>query len=247
MLPDIELAVRLQSLDDRLMAIAKEVAALPKHVAEIEKKLENHLKRLEGDKAALVGNQKERRKLESDIQGHEQKISKLKGQMMDAKTNDIYNAFQHEITFCQQEIARTEDRILELMGESEPLEKAVKAAEAELTVERRHVDAEKKAAQERSASDRAEAAKLSEQRAAVVAQMTPRVYSEYERIRKGRAGIAVAEAVAGRCSRCHIQIRHQFLQELKLGIEIKVCESCKRILYYAPPESFDDLVPASVR
>jgi predicted nucleic acid-binding Zn-ribbon protein len=140
MLPDIDIAVRLQSLDDRLAALGKEVSELPKHVAAIEKKLENHLKRVEADRAALVANQKERRKLELDIQGHEQKISKLKGQMMDAKTNDIYNAFQHEIGFCTQEIGRIEDRILELMGESEPLEKAVKAAEGELAVERKQVE-----------------------------------------------------------------------------------------------------------
>ncbi len=247
MLPDIELAVQLQSLDDRLAAIAKEIADLPKHVAVIEKKLENHLKRLEADRAALVANQKERRKLELDIQGHEQKISKLKGQMMDAKSNEVYNAFQHEIGFCQKEISNIEDRILELMGESDPLEKAVKVAEGELAVEKKQVDAEKKSAQERSAADRAEAAKLNQQRADVVARVTPKVYAEYERIRKGRAGFAVSEAVNGKCSKCHIQIRPQFLQELKQGNAIMVCESCKRILYYAPPQSFEDLVPASAR
>jgi predicted nucleic acid-binding Zn-ribbon protein len=84
-------------------------------------------------------------------------------------------------------------------------------------------------------------------RGEMVAKMTPKVYSEYERIRKGRAGVAVSEAIEGRCSKCHINIRPQFLQELKAGNAIMVCENCKRILYYAPPQSFDDLVPASVR
>ncbi len=60
----------------------------------------------------------------------EQKISKLKGQMMEAKNNEQYTAFQHEIEFCQSEIRRFEDRILKLMTESEPLEKNVKAAES---------------------------------------------------------------------------------------------------------------------
>ena len=41
-------------------------------------------------------------------------------------------AFQNEIDFCQKEIRKSEDRILELMGESEPLDKNVKAAEAAL-------------------------------------------------------------------------------------------------------------------
>jgi predicted nucleic acid-binding Zn-ribbon protein len=247
MLPDIKHAIRLQLLDDRTAVLAKEIAALPKHIAEIEKKLEGSLKRLDADHAALVANQKERKRLEGETQVQEQKISKLKNQMMDAKNNEQYHAFQHEIQFCQSEIRRFEDRILELMGESEPLEKAVKAAEVELAKEKKHVEAEKAAAVQRTAADQKEIDTLKVEKAGIVPQMTPRVYSEYERIRKGRMGVAIAEAVDGRCSKCHITLRPQFLQELKKGDAIMVCESCKRMLYYNPPQSFDDLVPESVR
>src|ERR1700679_42837 len=127
MLPDINRAIRLQILDDRAALLTKEIAALPKHVAEIEKKLEAHQRHLDHDRAGLVANQKDRKRLEGEIQANEQKISKLKTQMMDAKTNDQYRAFQHEIDFCLVETRRHEDRILELMAEAEPLEKAVKS------------------------------------------------------------------------------------------------------------------------
>src|SRR5271155_5534032 len=137
MLPDITRAIRLQILDDRAAELTKEIAALPKHIAEIEKKLEGHQRRLEHDRAALSANQKDRKRLEGEIQASEQKISKLKAQMMDAKTNDQYRAFQHEIDFCTQEIRKHEDRILELMGESEPLDKNVKAAEAAMATEKK--------------------------------------------------------------------------------------------------------------
>src|ERR1700721_156411 len=126
MLPDIANAIRLQIIDDRAGVLTKEIAALPKHIAEIEKKLEGHQQRVDVDRAALVTNQKERKRLEGDIQVQEQKISKLKNQMMEAKNNEQYHAFQHEIEFCQKEISRFEDRILETMGESESLDKNVK-------------------------------------------------------------------------------------------------------------------------
>src|SRR3979490_1613836 len=125
--PDLKLVVRLQELDNRLAELAKEIATLPKHVAEIEKKLVSHERKMEVDRAALAANQKERKKCEGDIQLQEQKISKLKDQTLGAKTNEQYRAFQNEIEFCQKEIRKSEDRILELMGESEPLEKNVKA------------------------------------------------------------------------------------------------------------------------
>jgi predicted nucleic acid-binding Zn-ribbon protein len=247
MLPDIKLAIRLQSLDDRTAALSKEIAALPKHIAEIEKKLETHIRRLNADKAAMVANQKERKKIEGDISAHEQKITKLKGQMMEAKNNEQYHAFQHEISFCQQEIGKCEERILVLMGEAEPLEKSAKAAEVALAAEKKEVEAEKKQAQDRTAADRKEIESLTAERSGILSEMTPKVASEYERIRKGRAGVAIAEALNGRCSKCNIALRPQFLQELKQGNAIMVCESCKRMLYYNPPQSFDDLVPQSVR
>jgi predicted nucleic acid-binding Zn-ribbon protein len=241
MLPDITRAIRLQILDDRTAELTKEVATLPKHIAEIEKKLESHQRQLEHDRAQQVANQRERKRLEGEIQSQDQKISKLKTQMMEAKNNDQYKAFQHEIDFCTQEIRRHEDKILELMGEAEPLEKAVKAAEAALAVEKKQMEAEKVQARERTAVDQKEIDGLKAERARIMAAMTPKIAAEYERIRKGRAGVAIAEVVAGRCSKCNILVRPQFLQELKRGESIMVCESCKRMLYWNPPVGVEDL------
>src|SRR5579863_9914193 len=148
MLPDLKLVIRLQDIDNRLADLAREIATLPKHIAEIEKKLLTHERKLEADRAALVANQKERKKCETDTQAQDQKISKLKDQMLQAKTNDQYRAFQNEIEFCQKEIRKAEDRILELMTESEPLDKNVKAAEAALKVEKSQVETEKHQARE---------------------------------------------------------------------------------------------------
>ena len=225
----------------------KEIGALPKHIAEIEKKLESHQRRLDQDRAGLSANQKDRKRLEGEIQTNEQKISKLKSQMMDAKTNDQYRAFQHEIDFCQQEIKRHEDRILELMTESDPLDKALKAAEAALATEKKHVEEEKTKARERTAKDQKEIEGLLAERKQILSQMTPKIASEYERDLEGfRAGVAIAEVLQGRCSKCNMQLRPQFLQELKRQDSVMVCESCKRMLYWNPPQSVEDLASVQV-
>ncbi len=247
MLPDLTLVIRLQEVDNRLTELAREIAALPKHIAEIEKRLVSHERKLEADRAALAANQKERKKCEGDIQLQEQKISKLKDQMLQVKTNEQYRAFQSEIEFCQKEIRKFEDRILELMSESEPLDKNVKAAEAALKAERAEVEAEKNVTRERTAADQKASDELQKQRAAIVKELTPSVYQRYERVRKGRRGIAVAEAVDGRCSVCNMTLRLQFFQDLKRGEEIMSCESCQRILHYNAPVQVEDLnEPAAV-
>ena len=241
MLSDLASTIRLQEIDNRLGDLAREIAALPKHIAEIEKKLVSHERKLEADRAALSANQKERKKCEGDIQLQDQKISKLKDQMLLAKTNDQYRAFQNEIDFCQKEIRKFEDRILELMSESEPLEKNVKAAEIALKAEKAQVESEKQVARERTAVDEKASAELQAERATVVASMTAPTYQLYERVRKARKGIGVAEALEGRCSACHMALRPQFFQELKRGTTVMSCESCLRILYYNPPVAVEDL------
>ena len=75
----------------------------------------------------------------------------------------------------------------------------------------------------------------------MASQMTPTVLAAYERVRKLRRGVAVAEAIEGRCSQCHMSLRLQFFQDLKRGEQMMQCESCSRILFYNPPQSIESL------
>src|SRR5258706_7601185 len=191
--PDTHLVIHLQSLDQRMAALDKEVAALPKHVAAIEKTLESHVRKLEADRAALAANQKERKLLEGEIVMLQQKISKLRDQMLGAKTNEQYRAFQHEIEYCEKEIRKHEDRILDLMGESEPLEVNVKKADAALKQEKHQVESEKAHARDATAKDEKLLQELQAEREAAVTALKPAVYSTYVRIRKKWSGAVVAE------------------------------------------------------
>ena len=241
--PDVRLVIQLQTLDQKIAALEKEVAMLPRHIAVIEKALESHQRKLEADKAALTANQKDRKKLEGDIEVQQQKISKLRDQMLGAKTNEQYRAFQHEIEYAENEIRKAEDRILDLMGESEPLTANVKSAEAALKQEQQQVEAEKKQARERTAADEAELQKIRAERKESIGQLPRTTTTAYERIRKKWHGTVAAEATEGRCSACQIVLRPQFFQDLRRGEELMFCESCGRILYYDPPVSLEETAP----
>jgi len=238
--PDTRLVSQLQAIDLHMAELEKEVAALPKHIAVIEKTLESHQRRLEADGAALTANQKDRKKFEGDIQMHEQKISKLRDQMMGAKTNEQYKAFQHEIEYLEKEIRTAEDRILELMTESEALDGNVKKAETALKEEKQLVEAEKGKARERTAVDQTALDQIKEERSGIAKKLPPSTAAAYERIRKKRNGVAVAEASGGRCSACQITLRPQYFQDLRRGDQLMFCESCGRILYYNPPVNVED-------
>lgn len=235
MTPEIKAIQKLQSLDSKAVALQKEIEALPKRVAEIEKKLDSHLRKLDIDKAALLANQKNRKSLEDDIKVQHQKISKLRDQTLLAKTNEQYRAFQHEIEFCEGEIRKAEDRILELMTESEPLEKNVKAAEGSLAEQKAAVTREQEHARKRGAEDGEFLRQLMEERQQIASSIDPKLVTQYERIRQRWKGIAIADGTSGKCSACQMKLRPQFFQDLKRGEKMFTCESCGRILYYNPP------------
>ncbi len=245
MLQDLALALRLQALDRKIASLENEIATLPKHIAVIERKLESHTRRLEADRAALSANQKDRKNLEGEIQIHQQKISKLRDQTLQAKTNEQYRAFQNEISYAEGEIRKAEDKILDLMEKSESLEKNVKAAEVELKKQQHHVETEKQHARERTATDQKELADTRAERKSLVDQLDSKFYTEYERIRKKTKNTPIADATDGRCDGCNMSIRPQFFQDLRRGDKVMFCESCGRILTYNPIVDIPSDVAAS--
>ena len=205
MQPDLVLALRLQAIDRKIVSLETEIAALPKHIADIEKKLEAHTRRLEADRAALAGNQRDRKKMEGDIQVHQQKISKLRDQMLGAKNNDQYKAFQNEIAYAEAEIGKCEDRILSLMEAGGAPGHAVKAADSALKTEQKQVEGEKVRARDRSASNVKELNIQQAERKTITDQMTPAFYKEYERLRKKTKNIGplpMPQRGAVTCARC---------------------------------------------
>ncbi len=233
---DLESLQELQALDHRIAELTREISYLPRHIAEIESKLESHRKRLETDRASLAANQKERKRLEDDIKIFEEKMGRLRDQMHEAKTNEQYRAFQHEIEFAQAEIRKLEDRILDRMSEAETLEKNVKTAEAALKEEMAEVEREKKVTRERTDADRAELKENERKRAATASGVAPATLQDYERIRKHRGGIAIAQVRDGRCMACNVILRLHFYQQVRNNDDVLTCEACGRILYYTPPE-----------
>ena len=235
--PDLVTASKLQALDQRIAALEKEIAALPKHIAEIEKQLEGRNRGLDADKASLAANGRDRKKLEHDVETAKLKASKLRDQTMSAKTNEQYKAFQHEIDFQEKEIRNSDDRNLDLMSAAEPLEAAVKKADAELKVEKQQVDAEKKKAMARTADDQRMLTEALSERAIIAGGAPPELMRLYNNLKKRWGPTVVAEFEDGLCKGCKLSLRPQFIQDLRMGTSMLRCENCGRFLLYSPPAS----------
>src|SRR5262249_48248747 len=144
-----------------------------------------------------------------DIQTQNAKISKLRDQMTSAKTNEQYRAFQNEIEFCEKEIRKAEDRIVELMEQSEPLTVNVKAAEGALAQEKSVVEGQKTIARERTAVDQKALDEITTERQGLAVNVSKPILNTFERLSKKFNGNAISDGTKGRCSACHLEIRPQ--------------------------------------
>jgi len=250
MTSDLQNLIELQKIDSQITALRAEIAGLPKHVAAIEVKLAGSKAKVEASVAAGKADEAARRKHESDIQDQQQKISKYRDQSLNVKTNDEYRALMHEIEFAEANIAKLEDKILELMVAADTRKETLKMAEAELKADTAENDREKEEARQRTAADEKELAELTAKRTDLRAAVTEDALRHYDRVLKLRGTALAAVYDNQMCSGCSVLLRPQVFQEVMTNEQFLTCDTCKRILYYVPPppkpENEKDAKKASV-
>ncbi|MBM4113682.1 MAG: hypothetical protein FJ253_10010 [Phycisphaerae bacterium] len=236
MSPDLDRLVRLQHLDTTIEEARRAIAAHPPRLAEADARLSEARERVETVRLRLKECHDARRALEKEAAVFQARVTKFKDQLLDVKTNREYQALQHEIATAQTELGAVEEKELERMLEADQLALDLKQAEAALAAQQKQVDAEKAAlAREQTETARAlEGATAG--RAELLAQLEPRLVALYDQVAKARKGIAICVATRdGLCSVCHVRLRPHVFQQVRQNDTIIQCESCHRILYYAPP------------
>ena len=232
--PDLERLIRLQRAETDLRRVEAELAEVPRRRADLDAALGAEKARLESSRHELAGGQKARRQHEGELQDLEAKRSRLKGQLMDVKTNKEYTAMLHEIEAVERDIRAREDQILSEMERGESLAGEVKREEEAYRQAEEQHRAEGRALDERARALGEQAGRLGAERDAVAATVPTGVLELFHRVARLRGGVAVAQAQDGMCQVCHVKLRLQMYADLKRNEEIVQCPACNRILYYEP-------------
>jgi predicted nucleic acid-binding Zn-ribbon protein len=233
--PDLKTVIDLQHVDLKIAELTAQIDSLPVQIKTLEDRLKDYLQAHEERKLRLAANQKERRDLEGEIQLIQTKISKHKGQLYEVKTNEQYKAMVKEIEGEEANIRKIEDKILEKMVEAEDSQKLVNQAAASLEGEKGRVAAETRQMNTLREADVKERDAFLARRKELTAALDPHLLETYERVRKGRKGIAVAEVRDGFCTACNVRLRPQMYNEIRTNDTIQICESCSRILFCEEP------------
>ena len=232
MIEDLDKLIELQETDTNLRRLKKIIESAETGRAAIEQEFEQHA-------FSIREIQNRRDSINEKRTGHEREIADNKTYLERAERNfkhaqnqKEYETAMREVDALQKAIGQAETSIVELLEESEGVEKEL----AERADEISSLDGRRETAlsefDNSLAADKLEYDTETKHRAAAFATLPERLAAVYDRLaQRSRDGIAVAEVINGSCNACFISLRPQVQVDVRRGNEIITCENCSRILF----------------
>ena len=234
----IKLLARLQKCDDRIQSVLKRREKGPQRIQEIMDNLKVNELKLQEQNGLLELGKKERRKIEQEVQDLDSKIEKSQVKLFSIKSNKEYTAVLKEIEDLRKLKSDKEDRIIQIMEESEKLEQQILSQEKELLEQKSNADKEREEIEKERLILDQDIKVLEKERDGVVQGLDQDLWKRYLFLKERRGGLAVSSVIGGVCQTCHIGIPPQKFNELIKGDAIMNCPNCHRIIYWGEDKDF---------
>ncbi len=222
----------LQKIDTHIDKLGKAKNEYPAAIYAAQKELEQSRRDLQAQKQEKDEAEKRRRHLERELEVAAERLKTSQQRLTEVKTNKEYEALQREIDVWKQAVSENETKILKTMAEIEQLTEKILTGEQKLKEEEELK--QKQISEFRAKLDSAEAElnNYKQERKQIASRVDKNLLSSYERIRKGRGGIAVVSVSRKACGGCFKQLPPQKVVEIKKGNRLITCDSCGRILVW---------------
>lgn len=237
---EFEKLAQLQRLDSEIKQITLFLERTPPLILEIDQKIEQSSQVAASAQGKMVGSQKKRRDLEAEIKDIKDHISKYKRQLNEVKTNKEYTALLKEIENSQKKVDRLEEDVIVEMLLADDIQKEIKEAGQKFAQTKEKFSQEKEAIFRKKKEQEEKAAKLNQDKEALLPQIAPEQVSLYLKIFRKKAGVVLSPVTGDFCSMCHMRIRPQVLNELRDTRKLILCENCGRILCWQPKKADSD-------
>src|SRR3989441_11975053 len=235
--PAIPHLVELQRVDHQISALRAELEAFPKRIREADAKLSGARAEVAAAKEAHGQIISERKKFEFEGQEWKDRARKYRDQSGAVKTNEAYRALQHEIANAEAEVAKAEDRQLEVMMKAEEAERRVNLVESRLKEAEQGLAAERKTIEAQAGKIKKQLETAVAEHEKIIAPVPEELRELYSRIAKRHNGTAMAQVRDDQCRGCGMRVLPHILQQLRTETneEVYRCESCGLILYTLEP------------
>jgi predicted nucleic acid-binding Zn-ribbon protein len=171
-------------------------------------------------------------RFEHEIDSMSQKAAAEERRMYDGSVANAreLDSIRHEVDNLKKRRSDREDELLGLMEVREEIEAQERAADERSTTLRARVEEVGGVAAQELERLTTELKERSETRAALAESVDPEYLELYEDLRPQKKGIAAVALVEGVCQGCHEQLSSVYRDRLKRTEGPKRCEHCRRIL-----------------
>jgi len=221
----------VQGYDMQLRDLEREMNDIPLRKKEEEDRLTEHKEALVAAETKQKASQLAIKELEAESVSREEKITKLRQQQMQLKTNKEFQAMEAEIAAVQGEISGIEDRELGLMEEVEAARKEMDQKKQALAEEEAAVAGDCKAWDERMGELESETERIRAQRAEAAQGVGDAWMVKYETTLERKAP-AVAIIEDGICGGCHMKLPPYVIHDARRGDAMVLCDYCGRLLHW---------------
>ena len=223
--------VQLQDLDGKIYALVKQKERFPLEIAKSQKSFEDKKIILNGLEEKFKNLALKRKEREGDLTSKEENIKKFNAQLAGLKTNKEYHAMQSQIAGFKADNSLIEEDILKMMEEQDKSKVEIAAEKVRLSDEEKKFLEEKKKAEAGIKEIEAAINDLAAKRGHILPLIDKRILPVYERILKGKEGLALVKVKDYSCQGCFMAVTPQVVNEIKMLDKIVICEACARILY----------------
>jgi predicted nucleic acid-binding Zn-ribbon protein len=229
--PDIERLLTLQRDDAELDGLQRRLHDLDAGARSLELEREEAAVNLEKARADLAAEEKRQRELQSKFSEHKQLQEKNLSHLDAVKKAREAAAAMSQIDITRRALVQDESELQAADQRARAMRDEVVARELVLMeVEERIRDTRASTAGERETIER-EIARARSKRESSASDVSPRLLSAYDRLRKRGRGAPLAEIRGASCAACNTMVPMQRRNLILSGAVVEACEGCGVLLY----------------
>jgi len=229
--PELEMLLRLQKIDLKILTIKKELQEAPARFEALQESQAQKEQELTEMKEKLSTLQERRFEVEDELKMETERLRKSQKKLTLIKTEREYHAILKEIDEIKKANKSREDEILEAEEEIEKINNEIDAKNKEIKEVNAQLKSEEKTLSKKTKALEKEIARLTKERKKEEKDVQPALLSRYSFLKDKLGGLVVVSVINGVCAGCNMNIPPQLYNELLRDDKVYSCPTCQRFIY----------------
>ncbi len=228
----IRLLIELQGVNAEMDILTAKRVGLPQEISKLGEEIERVDRELKEDGQRLEILRADHKAKETALKSGLEQIRKVKGRLLEVKTNKEYEALLKEIEIINNKGSVIEDEIINVLEEIDKVSEGLKAREGEVAGRRSLFEKEIAKMESELNSIGPNVQKIEKKTEEIRGKVKENTLKKFDVIKSRKGALAVVPVWKAVCEGCHMNIPPQMYNELQRNDRLMLCPHCERIIYW---------------